>query len=224
LARFASKQSQPPRSAAVVMTEQLTCFHRSIASSSPLGSCAGRDLHSSRSMQHQIKPGQKVAAPNRSRTSSAIRASANCLRRPPRRRYRQLCRRSSVVSAASVTRGIWRGARQNDHSVCLDRAELATDSQRLLGREDVDESFGPASVGLRGCGRRVGAGTWSDLLSGLTPVEVVLRPARRLGPGRFRHPPALPVRSAWPGQEAGVHRSAASGCVPSLKPQEKGRQ
>src|SRR5271169_2938931 len=96
------------------------------------------------------------------------------------------------------------------------------DRHARFGREDVDESFGPASVVLRGCGRRVGAGTWSDLLSGLTPHLGCLVTGPSPGSRSFRHPPALPVRSAWPGQEAGVHRSAASGCVPSLNHREKG--
>ena len=40
----------------------------------------------------------------------------------------------------------------------------------------------------------------------------------------IRHPPALPVRSAWPGSEAGVHRSGrpAGACHPLTLQSEKG--
>ena len=70
-------------------------------------------------------------------------------------------------------------------------------------REDVDSACGRASVVLRGYGRRVGAGTRSDLLSGLTPPGC-LDTGPSAGSQSFRHPPARPVRSAWPVQEAGV--------------------
>src|SRR5215831_9970226 len=74
-----------------------------------------------------------------------------------------------------------------------------------IGREDVDQCFGPASVVFLWCGRRVGPG------SGLTsePADAVsgcLDTALSAGP-RLWHPPALPARSAWPVAEAGVHRS-----------------
>ncbi len=94
----------------------------------------------------------------------------------------------------------------------------------LLGREDVDESFGPASVVLGGYGRRVGAGTWSDLLSGLTPRLGCLQTGPSPGSRSFRHPPALPVRSAWPGQEAGVSQIGGQRVRAIPQTTEKGRQ
>jgi hypothetical protein len=107
-------------------------------------------------------------------------------------------------------------AHENDQSARSAAAALRVRFALVIGREDVDESFGPASVVLRGYGGRVGAGTWSGLLSGLTPRWVVLRPARRLGPGRSgtcrRCRPGLPGL----GKRPGFHRPAASGCVPSL--------
>jgi hypothetical protein len=74
----------------------------------------------------------------------------------------------------------------------------------IFGREDASRASGPASAVLRGYGRRVGTGTRSDLLSGLTPYEGCPDTGPPAGSWSFRHPPALPVRSAWPGQEAGV--------------------
>ena len=94
----------------------------------------------------------------------------------------------------------------------------------VIGREDVDESFGPASVVLRGYGRRVGAGTWSDLSSGLTPHLGCLETGPSPGSRSFRHPPALPVRSAWPGQEAGVSQIGGQRVRAIPQPQKKGRQ
>jgi hypothetical protein len=96
-----------------------------------------------------------------------------------------------------------------------------SEAQRI-GREDVDESFGPASVVLRGYGRRVGAGTWSDLLSGLTPHLGCLETGPSPGSRSFRHPPALPVRSAWPGQEAGVSQIGGQRVRAIPQPQRKG--
>ena len=90
-----------------------------------------------------------------------------------------------------------------------------------VGREDVDESFGPASAVLRGYGRRVGAGTWSDLLSGLTPHLGCLETDPSPGSRSFRHPPALPVRSAWPGQEAGVSQIGGQRVRAIPQPQRK---
>jgi transposase len=86
----------------------------------------------------------------------------------------------------------------------------------------VDESFGPASVVLRGYGRRVGAGIWSDLLSGLTPYLGCLETGSSPGSRSFRHPPALPLRSAWPGQEAGVSQIGGQRVRAIPQPQRKG--
>jgi len=94
----------------------------------------------------------------------------------------------------------------------------------IFGREDVDESFGPASVVLRGYGRRVGAGTWSDLLSGLTPRLGCLVTGPSPGSRSFRQLPALPVRSAWPGQEAGVSQIGGQRVRAIPQTTEKGRQ
>src|SRR5690349_10132746 len=108
------------------------------------------------------------------------------------------------------------GPRRAAHPTCTQPRGRHSSPRPVIGREDVDESFGPACVVLGGYGRRVGAGIWSDLLSGLTPRWVVLRPAGRLGPGRSGT--CRRCRSDLPGlgKRPGFHRSAASGCVPSL--------
>src|SRR5690242_12029431 len=67
------------------------------------------------------------------------------------------------------------------------RSPAPQPGERGIGREDVDESFGPASVVLGGYGRRVGAGTWSDLLSGLTPYLGCLETGSSPGSRSFRH-------------------------------------
>src|SRR5690349_15905859 len=107
-------------------------------------------------------------------------------------------------------------------SACRHLRDRHNCQPRVFGREDVDESFGPASVVFRRYGRRVGAGTWSDLLSGLTPRVGCLETGSSPGSqslGTYRR-----CRSDLPGlgKRPGFHRSAASGCVPSLNHREKG--
>jgi hypothetical protein len=58
----------------------------------------------------------------------------------------------------------------------------------------------PCFRGLRGYGRRVGAGTWSDLLYGLTPPGC-LETGPSAGPQSFQAPTGAAGRSAWPGQD-----------------------
>jgi transposase len=71
----------------------------------------------------------------------------------------------------------------------------------------VDSASGTASRVLAGYGRSVrslGPGLTSDSADA---VRAVLRDDLSAGPQVSWHPPALPVWSAQPGQEAGVHRS-----------------
>src|SRR6266536_6160796 len=83
----------------------------------------------------------------------------------------------------------------------------ASRSLQSIGRESVGSASGPASPVLRWCGRRVGSlgpGLTSDSADAARlSCETICRP----GPRFLWHPPARPVCSARPGQEAGVHRS-----------------
>ena len=92
----------------------------------------------------------------------------------------------------------------------------------VFGRETVDNASGPASPILTEYGRRVGSlgpGLTSDPADA---ARAVLRDDPSAGSQVFWHPPALPVRSAWPGQEAGVHRSDGQR-VRAIPHQRKGR-
>ena len=96
---------------------------------------------------------------------------------------------------------------------------------RRIGREDVDESFGPASVVLRGCGAGVGSalGPGSDLLSGLTPFWLSCdRPVARVPVVQAPTGAAGPICLAWARGRGFTDRRPA-GAVPSLNHREKGR-
>src|SRR6516164_9065001 len=92
----------------------------------------------------------------------------------------------------------------------------------VIGREDVDRAS--ALLPWFWVATGVGSAPGPGLICYPACRLVVLIPARRLGPGRFRHPPALPVRSAWPVPEAGVSQVGGQRvrCHPSTT--EKGRQ
>ncbi len=92
----------------------------------------------------------------------------------------------------------------------------------IFGRETVDSASGPACAVLRWCGRRAGGlgpGLTSDSADA---ARVVLRDDLPAGSQVSGTPPALPVWSAWPGSEAGVHRSGGQR-VRAIPHQRKGR-
>jgi hypothetical protein len=81
-----SKQSQAPRSAAALYHGPGLVFPRGDGVLVPLGRPAGRDLHAPPDpVPQHIQPGQRVVHPNRSCTSSPIRASVQHWSCRPRR-------------------------------------------------------------------------------------------------------------------------------------------